>query len=178
MTLQQAAITHHVQLKDRGGNTARLQFKSNGFNTTQADGLSANFRIAMTEVSVAKIVKIGYTVDYIDDDISVDDTNGEVEERAVVTVALEQAAPPAPGQTPFANIIIPAPYASVFQATSGRLYNVVDPSFAGLQGLLSLFQYGAGILPALTLSDGQYILDPTVQANVFGKREHRGSRKG
>lgn len=178
MALVEMPITYSVTLKDRGGNTSTLQFKSNGSAPLTAGTLMVSLKDTLQAITQAKVIKCSYRYGYEEDDLSVSASNGEVEEKAVITVALATTTPPQPGQTRYANIQIPAPVPGLFQAAFGELYNVVDPTDAGLQAFLANFEYGAGVLPALTLSDGQTIEDPTVAGNVKGKRIHAGSRKG
>lgn len=178
MALVEMPIVYSVTLKDRGGNTSTLQFKSNGDSTLTAGALMSSLVSTLQVLTQAKIIKYGFKYSQEENDLSVSAVNGEVEEKAVITVALATTTPPEPGQTRFANIQIPAPVPSLFQADYGELYNVVNPNDANLQAFLANFEYGAGVLPALVLSDGQTIQDPAVAGNVKGKREHRGSRKG
>lgn len=177
MAFVEMPITHFVELKDRGGNVARLQFKSNGTASLAADQLSDALLAAIDPLTDAKVIKYGYTSMSMEDDLSVTADNGEIENRAEIVVALETETPPTPGQTRYAGISIPAPVVAMFQATSGALFNVVNPNYAPLQTFLGLFEYGL-VLPALTLSDYQTILDPAVAGNVVGKRIHKKSRKG
>lgn len=177
MALQEMPIIHFAVLKDRGGNISRVQFKSNGTSSLTADALSDAFLAALDALTYAKVIKYGYTSASEEDDLAVDDTNGEVEKRAEITVALETEAVPAPGQTRFANISIPAPVDEMFEALSGPSFNIVNPAYAPLQTFLELFVAGL-VLPSLTLSDYQTILDPSVTDNVKGKRITKGSRKG
>lgn len=177
MALVEMPIVYSVTLQDRGGNQATLQFKSNGDSILTASDLLNSMVTTLSAITQAKVVKYGFRYGYEENDMSALTTNGEVENRAVITMALETTTPPAPGQTRYANIQIPAPIDALFQAASGDLYNVVNPANAALVAFLNNFEYGAG-LPSLVLSDGQNISDPTVAGNVVGKREHRKSRKG
>jgi len=128
-------------------------------------------------LSKAKMVSATFTWGYFEDDPVTDATNGEVEEKAEISCALVLSGS-GPGQTTKATISIPAPVDALFQATSGSLYNVVEPSNAALQSALALYETGFGVAGAFTLSDYQGIQDPTLPGNVSGKRIHKGSKKG
>lgn len=175
MTLQNAYVTFRLQLKDRGGNVVPMNFKSTITTTISAnqalDWLVAN----VPPLTLAKLISASYTTGYTEDDQSITELNGEIEEKAEIQAALVQDLP---GQSKFGVITIPAPVPGIFQATSGVLYNVLDPNNADVQTLLGAYEAGFGLFGALTLSDYQTIQDPTIAGNVTGKRIHKASRKG
>lgn len=177
MALQNLPAVFKLILKDRGGNTAPMIFKSNITSQSVAQDMLTALLIAIPSLSKAKVIQATYSLGQVEDDQTIGTGNGEIEERASINLALVADAG-STGQTKYAEIAIPAPVDGLFQATSGRLYNVVDPTNATLQTLLDFYTAGWGISGSLTLSDGQTIEDPTVAGNVNGKRTHRRSRKG
>lgn len=178
MALQDQPINHFVVLRDRGGNDVRLNFKSNGDSVLTAASLHADLIAAIGPLTQALILQSGWTYSQYEDDPTVDANNGEIEKRAELSVLLVRETVPQPGQTRYGSITIPAPVDALFQATSGPLFNVVDPTNAALQAFLALYTAGLGVLPAFTLSDYQTIEDPSVPGNVTGKRISKKSRKG
>lgn len=176
MALQESPIEYFFTVKDRGGDTVQLRFKSNGDSVVTAANLFTNIRSALAAITSAKIIKAGYSYLLNEDDDSVTVNNGEVGVKAVITCSLVRETPPAPGQTKFANITIPAPVDAMFTAQTGPGYNVVNTAYAPLQTFLTLFTEGLGLLPSLVLSDGQTIADPTVASNVKGIRAPKRNR--
>lgn len=177
MALVVKYVDMRIQLKDRGGNIVPMIFKTTATTPLGASNLLDTLIPLVQALTFSKVISATYTWGYAEDDISVTTGNGEVEERAELSAALVKSAFGA-GQTAFGGISIPAPVIGLFQATSGPLYNVVEPTYAPLQNLLALYEAGFGIAGALTLSDYQTIQDPTIPGNVVGKRVHRKSRKG
>lgn len=177
MTLQVAYVTMRFVLKDKGGNSVPFVVKTTATTPLGASNLLDTAIPLIQALTKAKVIGATYTWGYYEDDPTIGPSNGEVEERAEIKCALVLSGS-GPGQTTSATISIPAPVDAMFQASSGPLYNVVEPTYSGLQSLLALYEAGFGIAGSFTLSDYQTILDPTVNGNVAGKRIHKGSRKG
>lgn len=177
MALTQRPVEFFAVVKDRGANTARVTYKSSIDNNTDAEAELTAFIAAFSALTEAKVIKAGYSWVQEETDQTVGTGNGEVEKKAEISVALVQTTPPAPGQTRFGQVTIPAPVPGIFQAASGPLYNVIDPADTALQTFLALFTEDLAN-GNLTLSDYQVADNPATLGNVIGKRITKASRKG
>lgn len=177
MSLVVQYVTLRFQIKDRGDNVVPFVIKTTATTPLGASNLLDTYIPLLQALTLGKIILATYTWGYFEDDPTTDATNGEVEERAEIDCKLILSGS-GPGQTKSATISIPAPVPAMFQAASGPLYNVVEPTYAPLQSFLAEYEAGLGIAGSGTLSDYQTIADPTVPGNIEGKRIHKKSRKG
>jgi hypothetical protein len=171
-------IEHFVKMIDKGNNKFQARWYSNGTVYATAQDLNLSMVTALEALTDCFIVEAGYTFRFVEPDQTPLATYGEGEKKAMVSCALVTSSPPNPGQTKFAQILIPAPKESLFLATAGDGANIVDVENADLVAFLENFAVGAGLLPHLTLSDFQAIKDPNVPANLSGKRVTRKSNNG
>jgi hypothetical protein len=179
MALVQSPIKYHVELMDSGKNRGRMQFVSNGFSAITAETLLNTLYTDVAALTDAKIMGYGFSYAWKENTENGALTECNVEEYADLQVALVQATPPAPGQSAWGTVKIPAPKATLRLGALGSAeYNEIDVTDADLLSLLGLFQAGLGLFPALTLSDGQTIEDPSVAGNVEGWVYMRASRQG
>jgi hypothetical protein len=179
MSLQLKPIRYYVLLKDSGNDNARMQFTSNGFDPIAAANLLDSLYDAVNAITDAKIMGYGFTYSYKENVETGASAKCQVEEYADVSVALVQSTPPDPGQSAWGQIKIPAPVDAMRVGALGSdEFDEVNPTYAPLNTFLELFEYGAGILPALVLSDGQTIDDPDTAGNVKGWIYTRKSRQG
>jgi hypothetical protein len=180
MSLVLQPNTIFVELMDSGKNKSRMQFKTNGYNILNTELLAVAVHDAVAAITDAKIMGYGFTAAFKEtDETGQSLVKCNVEERATLVCALVQSTPPAPGQSKYGTIHIPAPKDGIFKGALGsEEYNVVDVADTDLQTFLDLFSVGLGIMPACTVSDYQCIEDPGTPGNVTGKRQHRGNRKG
>jgi hypothetical protein len=93
----------------------------------------------------------------------------EVEKRAVISALIAGSAPPK-----YANILVPAPSQGIFVASTGPNARIVDTADTDIVAYLSSFEAGA----LATVSDGEVIADSAASGSWYGKKTHRGSRKG
>jgi len=177
MTLEVKYVDMRFRLKDRGGNIAPMTVKTSATTPLGASNLLDTAIPLIQAVTKAKVIGATFTWGYTETDQSVDATNGEVEERAAITMSLVLSGS-GPGQTPEATFEIPAPIDALFVAAFGENYNVVNISNSDLQNWLALYDAGFGIAGSFTLSDQQTALDYTDPSLNKGKRVHKGSRKG
>lgn len=155
-----------VNLVDQGGNKSIQQFQLTGvdFATATAQAtLIRGYLEAVTGLAVA-----AYNIAQVFEEDTELFGTAEAENVALVSARIDSA------EIKYATVRIPGPVDGIFQAGSGPLYNVVDPSDADLQNFLGIYETGA----QATISDGESLLDPAVAGNVTGKRIHRKSRKG
>lgn len=171
-------IEHFVKLIDKGNNKFTMRWYSTGKVYATAETLSVTMVNALEKITQCKIIEAGYTFRFIEDDQTPLSTYGEGEKKAMISCALITENPPNPGQTKYAQILVPAPVETLFLATAGEGANIVDVENADLIDFLTCFYEGAGLLPALTLSDFQMIKDPSVAGNISGKRVTRKSNNG
>ena len=177
MALQVKYVDFRFRLKDRGGNIGPMTIKTSATTPLGASNLLDTAIPLLAAITKAKVITATYTWGYQEDDLSVDATNGEVEERAAIEMALVLSSF-GPGQTTFGGFEIPAPIDALFVATFGPNYNIVNIAQADLQAWLALYDSGLGIGGSFTLSDQQTALDYTDVSLNEGKRVHKGSRKG
>lgn len=178
MAMVDYPIQHFAKLQDRGGNKFDMRWHSTGTVQTAAWDLYNNWLPALQALTQCKVIEAGYVVKQAEQDQTPLPTNGEGEKKAMISCALVTETPPNPGQTKFAQILIPAPVDGLFLATAGEGANIVDVENSELLAFLESFTVGAGLLPSLTLSDFQTIKDPTIAGNISGKRVTRGSTRG
>ena len=171
-------IEHFVKLIDKGNNKFQMRWYSDGTVYATAQDLNLAMVTALEAITDCLIVEAGYTFRFVEADQTPLAAYGEGEKKAMISCALVTETPPNPGQTKYAQILIPAPKEDLFLATAGSGANIVDVENADLVAFLQNFAVGAGILPHLTLSDFQAIKDPSVPANLSGKRVTRKSSKG
>ena len=171
-------IEHFVKLIDKGNNKFTMRWYSTGTVYATAEQLNLAMVTSLEKITQCKIIEAGFTHRFVEADQTPLAAYGEGEKKAMISCALITETPPNPGQTKFAQILIPAPVESLFLATAGDGANIVDVTNADLIDFLNNFYEGAGLLPALTLSDFQMIKDPSVAANISGKRVTRKSNNG
>lgn len=177
MALVAFPIEHYAKFQDKGGNEFRSAWYSDGLSVVTAVNLLDTWVPLMAALTQCLTVESGFIVRRVEADPTPLVTHGEGEKKASISVKLETETPPNPGQTKKSTIVIPAPIEAMFLAASGSGNNIVNTGYAPLLAFLG--QFTAGIaLPALTLSDFQHILDPTISGNVEGKRTTRKSSKG
>lgn len=165
----------NVTLVDASGvNKSTLRFPLDyadwaAFNTGVGAGEIDTILNIIGQVTDATI--LGYTVgqSFVEDTDSVGAAGSEVENVALITCLIDGYV------NKYATLRIPAPTDGIFLAATGPNRNIVDVDDAAVQAYLSLFENGTGYC---TISDGEYVADPTVAGNAKGKRIHRGSRKG
>ena len=151
---------------DQGGNQATLRYELVAADFAAAETAAAGILTFLDAVSGAQVVsyRVGEAFAENADFYGA----GEIENIAQITSKLVTD-----GKT--ANIKIPAPLDGVFVAASGPDYNVVDPADAAVINYVSIWEAGSGYA---TLSDGESVRDSATAGNFYGKRIHRGSRKG
>lgn len=171
-------IEHFIKLIDKGGNKFQMRWYSTGTVYATAETLNNSVVNDLEALTDCLIVEAGFVFRFVEADQTPQATFGEGEKKAMISCALVTETPPNPGQTKYAQILIPAPKESLFLATAGEGANIVDVTNADLVAFLNNFYEGAGLLPALTLSDFQMIKDPSVPANLSGKRVTRKSNNG
>jgi len=117
-------------------------------------------------VAVTKAYVVSYSIaeKFTNDAARTKANNGEIEEKAVITVNL--ATPPKKGL-----LRIPAPVDAIFAGTDGDLWNTVNGANALVVAFLGDFQAGG-----FSLSDGENI--PATNYFVKGRRVHRNSSRG
>jgi hypothetical protein len=169
MALAHMVYRTTVTLVDAGGNKSEMKFTMT--SATMADALSDAQTIVAALNPLTDAVITGYAVSDVWEDSAVQFAAGgvQVEEIALISARIDTA------QEKYAILRIPAPVAGLFQATTGKKSNVVLTTYAALITYLSLC---SGATPVFTVSEGEKLADPTNQANLEGKRIHRGSRKG
>lgn len=153
-----------VTLIDRGDNVTHMRFGVGGADIAAAETIAAA-NIADL-VAVTKAYVVGYSVSekFANDAARTPSANGEIEEKAVVTVNLETAPKKA-------ILTIPAPVDTLFVGTSGDNWNQVDIADSLLVAWVGDFVSGG-----FTLSDGENV--PATNAIVKGRRVHRASSRG
>lgn len=177
MSLEVKYVDFKFRLKDRGGNIQPMTVKTSATTPLGASNLLDAAIPLLQAITKAKVIGATYTWGYHETDPSVDATNGEVEERAAITMALVLSGS-GPGQTEKATFEIPAPIDAMFVASFGENYNIVNMANADLQAWLALYDAGFGVAGSFTLSDQQTALDYTDASLNKGKRVHKGSRHG
>lgn len=177
MTLEVKYVELRFKLRDRGKNTVPMVVKTSATTPLGASNLLDTAIPLLQAITKAKVISATFTWGYTETDPSVDATNGEVEERAAINMALLLSSS-GPGQTPDQTFEIPAPIDAMFVAAFGENYNVVNILNSDLQNWLALYDAGFGIAGSFTLSDQQTALDYTDASLNKGKRVHKGNRKG
>lgn len=156
-----------VVLSDQGGNKSALKYDLDpAVVTDYATAASTRSSILglLDPVTNSTIVahslaeKYGEDADFFG--------TGENENVALIVAKI------ADGLGKTVNIRIPNPVDGMFQAAEGPDYNEVDPSDSDLVDYLGLFE------GFVFVSDGEHIEDSATAGNFYGKRIHRGSRKG
>lgn len=169
MALAHTVYRTTVSLVDAGGNKADMKYTMT--SATMADALSDAANIVAALDALTDAVVTGYSVSDVWEDSAANFASAgvQVENVALISARIDSS------QEKYTTLRIPAPVAGLFQATTGKKSNVVLTTYAALITYLSLC---SGATPVFTVSDGEKLADPTNQANLEGKRIHRGSRKG
>lgn len=166
MALNSTGFFLTVTVADQGGNQATLRYDLVAADFTAASTAAAGILTFLGAVSGAQVQSYRVGEAYAEDTDFFG--SGEIENIAQITAKLTTD-----GKT--ANIKIPAPLDAIFVAASGPDYNVVDPSDTAVINYVSIWEAGTGYA---TLSDGESVRDSATAGNFYGKRVHRGSRKG
>jgi hypothetical protein len=170
MALVSAGFRLSVTLLDSEGSSSVLQYALTGAADFTAANNRATAILAALEPVTDAVIK-GYSVGQVFAENALALPAGaEVERRAVITAKIQGSLPPK-----YANIVIPSPTQGIFQAATGSGARLIDKADAALQAYLAVFVTGAGLA---TVSDGEWIADPTVPENIEGRKMHRGSRRG
>lgn len=147
---------------DAGNNTTRTRLQLDV--ATMADALTAAAAVAPDLAACSKAYMVGYTVEreFLNGDVRT--PAGEVEEKALITLALSGVGSRKAAYT------IPAPVDTLFAGAAGTdAYNVIDPGDATLTAFTDHFNTGN----ELFISDGEHTTEV-----IKGKRIHRSSSRG
>lgn len=155
----------HVDLVDKGGNKSTKKYVLTAADVATATADAAIIIAALEAVTEALVREYRLGERFSEDAAAYG--SGEIENIGQVVAKLVTA-------PKTVNIQIPAPLDSLFQALSGPDYNELDPSNLDLQAYIALWEAGAQAV----LSDGESVRDSATAGNFYGKRIHRGSRKG
>ena len=169
MSLAHVKYRLSVTLVDAGGNKATPTFDLTAETMATALTDSADIVAALDGLTDAAVVGYNVADVYEDSAVQFAAAGVQIENVAIITARIDDP------KEKYATIRIPAPVAGLFQATTGKKSNVVLTTYTNLLTFLALC---SGATPKFTVSDGEKLLDPTNQANLDGKRIHRGSRKG
>jgi hypothetical protein len=164
MAFNSAGFEATVSFLDRGDNLTHMRFGVDGADIAAAEVIIAA-NIADI-VAVTKAYVVGYSIaeKFTNDAARTKSANGEIEEKAVITVNLETAPKKA-------ILTIPAPVDTIFAGADGDLWNTVDGADSLLVAFLGDFASGG-----FQLSDGEHV--PSTGFFVKGRRTHRSSSKG
>lgn len=156
-----------VTLVDQGGNTSNLRFDLVAADYTTASLDVVNDIIPAIDQGTDAALSSYRLIEKFED-AAVDFGTGEAENVALITAKIAGA------QGKYANIRIPAPVDAMFVAASGPDYNTVNPSANAASDWVDL--YSAAVGAVCLISDGEQ-LEGTA-GTWYGKRIHRGSRRG
>lgn len=164
MAFNSAGFEITVSLLDRGDNLTHMRFGVGGADIAAAEVIAAA-NIADI-VAVTKAYVVGYTIaeKFVNDAARTPANNGEIEEKAVITVNLETSPKKA-------ILTIPAPVDTLFVGTSGDNWNTVDIADSLLVAFVGDFEAGG-----FSLSDGENVA--ATNSIVKGRRTHRSSSRG
>jgi hypothetical protein len=169
MALTSVGFFANMTVTDSGGNKSVLKYKlvSEDIETAVTD--AGTIITALNAITDGVITSYSVGEEYDEDTSFLAAEGVQVENVAMLSVRLDNT------EEKWAQMRIPAPNIGIFQATTGKKSNVIDPADSALNTYLDLFVTDTGICK---ISDGEYIADPAVAGNVDGKRIHRASRKG
>jgi hypothetical protein len=169
MALVSTGYYGNVVIADAGGNKSTLRYKLVAADIETADTDMAT--IITRLLAVTDGVVVGYNVgrSYGEDTSFFAPEGVQIENVALVSARIDTV-----GEK-YTQVRIPAPSIGIFQQTTGKKSNVVDPTDADLVAYLNSFVDTTGLA---SISDGEFLLSPGTAGNVDGKRIHRGSRKG
>lgn len=169
MALTSVGFFTNVVVTDSGKNKSTLHYKlvSEDIETAVTD--AGTLITALNAITDGVITSYSVGEEFNEDSSFLAAEGVHVENVALVSVRLDNT------EEKWAQLRIPAPNAGIFLAATGTKSNEIDPTDSALNTFLDLFVADTGICK---ISDGEYIADPAVTANVEGKRIHRASRKG
>lgn len=153
-----------VTLLDRGDNMTHMRFGVGGADIAAAEAILAANINDLVAVTKAYVVSYSVSEKFANDAARTPANNGEIEEKAVITVNLETSPKKA-------ILTIPAPVDTLFVGTSGDNWNTVDIADSLLVAWVGDFVAGG-----MSLSDGENV--PATNAIVKGRRTHRSSSRG
>jgi hypothetical protein len=153
-----------VTFLDRGDNQTTMRFGVDGADISAAEVIMAANIADIVAVTKAYVVSYSIAEKFTNDAARTKSANGEIEEKATITVNLETAPKKA-------VIRIPAPVDTIFAGTDGELWNTVDGADSLLVAFLGDFASGG-----FQISDGEHV--PATGFFVKGTRTHRSSSKG
>jgi hypothetical protein len=168
MALVDVGFSGFANLLDQEGSKSTLEYQLTAADVTTA--LADMTTIIGRLNAVTDAVVSGYGVrQAFAENALVLPAGAEVEKRAVISAIIAGTAP-----TKYANIMIPAPSQGVMVSATGPGARVVDVNDADMIAYLSSFEAGG----LATVSDGEVIADSASSGNWYGKKVHRGSRRG
>lgn len=153
-----------VALLDRGDNLTHMRFGVGGIDIAAAEATVAANIADIVAVTKAHVVSYTVSEKFANDAARTPANNGEVEEKAVISVNLATAPKKA-------ILTIPAPVDTIFVGTSGDNWNQVDIADSLLVAFVGNFAAGG-----FTLSDGENVA--AANQIVAGRRTHRSSNHG
>lgn len=148
---------------DQGNNISHTTFECAGADIGEAETNAGNIVPDFVAVSDAYVVSYAVREVFSNDAIRV--PAGQVEEKAVLTLALATAPKKA-------ILTVPAPKDTIFLGASGDAYNQVDGTDSLVSTLVGDFQAAGGGL----ISDGELVASSG--GFVKGRRTHRASSRG
>ena len=169
MALTSVGYFTNVTMTDSGKNKSTLHYKLVSADIETAVTDAGTLIAALNAITDGVITSYSVGEEFNEDATFVAAEGVQVENVAIVSVRLDNT------EEKWAQLRIPAPNVGIFLATTGTKSNEIDPADSALNTFLDLFVADTGICK---ISDGEYIADPAVVANVEGKRIHRASRKG
>lgn len=157
------------RLIDQGGNESHQTVDLVGASDALIAAILTNVDTLYTRLlGVTDCVVKSVFVTYVMEDAAVSYGTGEAENVALIVADIDDV------MDKTVNIRVPAPKDAIFKGAAGKDFNTVDTADAAVIAYLSSFETGG----LATVSDGETIKDSATVGNWFGKRIHRGSRRG
>lgn len=153
-----------VAILDRGDNLTHMRFGVDGADIAAAETILAANIADLVAVTKGYVVSYSVAEKFVNDAARTPANNGEIEEKAVITVNLATSPKKA-------VITIPAPVDTLFVGTSGDNWNQVDIADSLLVAFIGDFQSGG-----FQLSDGEHVA--ASNSIIKGRRTHRSSSRG
>lgn len=173
MALVSDGFYAYFTIVDNGGDSATLSYGLVAADATEAATAAGTIATRLAAVTNGIIKAYSITERFIENALTLPGSGVHVEDRASVVVQL--ASSPLKSSV----LVIPAPKAGLFMATSGDASNDIDVSATNtaLRSYVAMFNDGgSGIC---TISDGEFVDADAANTGIKrGVRTHRASSRG
>jgi hypothetical protein len=166
MSFSSQKFQGEVSFIDAGNNVSRMVLEIRTATLAGAAGIMAAAIADIVALTQAYVQNYSVRQVFSNDDARPSPAVGEVEEKLVLSIALDT-----PGKK--GTIVVPAPVNSIFGAPGTSGYNVADVADALITALTDKYQVTGG---SFYLSDGESASDTNTV--LAGRRTHRSSSNG